>query len=335
MKLKHSHKNIIAMAAALLLAIAVIYIVKVCFFSPNNPVVFDIKEGQSGRAVAANLKAQGLIKSETIFLITLRLTADSNSLKAGRFDLNTNMTGIGIINCISSGTCQHYERVVILEGWRIEEIAEALHKQEVTDAKEFVLKAKEQNLEGYLFPTTYLFTYNMPAQRVINTMVSEFNKTVRPVIEAGSDNNKFKKLNLTERQILAIASIVEREAVVHDERPKIAAVYMNRVAISKKLEADPTVQYALGYNLQEGRYWKKGLTLKDLRETNSPYNTYKYKGIPPGPICSPSLASVLAVMNPEPYFDNLYFVADNTGRHVFSKTFNEHVKNIRRIRGSR
>ena len=124
---------------------------------------------------------------------------------------------------------------------------------------------------------------------------------------------------------------MEREAIHHDERPKIAAVYLNRYKIGKRLEADPTVQYALGFNTRENRYWKKGLTYKDLK-VNSPYNTYRNAGLPPGPICNPSYESVLGVLQPTPNFNNLYFVADNTSRHVFSPTFDEHKRNIRRIR---
>ena len=102
--------------------------------------------------------------------------------------------------------------------------------------------------------------------------------------------------------------------------------------MGKRLEADPTVQYALGFALKENRYWKRGLTYKDLK-VDSPYNTYRYAGLPPGPICNPGGRSVEAVLNPQPDFEALYFVADNTGRHVFSRTFHEHKQHIKRIRG--
>ena len=125
---------------------------------------------------------------------------------------------------------------------------------------------------------------------------------------------------------------MEREAVINDERPKIAAVYLNRLKIGKRLEADPTVQYALGYNEKEQRHWKKGLTYSDLKY-DSPYNTYRYAGLPPAPIASPGLNSVKAVLKPEPDFEALYFVADNTGRHIFSKTYHQHLQTIKAIRG--
>jgi UPF0755 protein len=129
-----------------------------------------------------------------------------------------------------------------------------------------------------------------------------------------------------------LASIVEREAVLADEKPKIAAVYLNRFEIGKRLEADPTVQYALGYDLGSNRYWKKRLLFKDLK-IDSPYNTYRRSGLPPGPICNPSAASVQAVLRPTPNFNALYFVADSGGRHVFARHYDEHQRNIKRIRG--
>lgn len=298
---------------------------KAYFFSKGPLVVVKIEPGQSGTSVARMLKEKGIIRSETFFKFLLRITSSSRDLKAGRFDLRQNTSSFEVINCIKSGKCTHYEKVTFLEGWRSEEIAEVLAEKGITDAREFLDIVREKDLEGYLFPSTYLFAENTPAQKVVDEILAQYRKNIAPLFR------KYKT-DLTEKQVLTVASIVEREAVVHDERPKIAAVYLNRYRIGKRLEADPTVQYALGFNLKENRYWKKGLTYKDLR-VSSPYNTYRNAGLPPGPICNPSRESVLGVLNPEQNFEALYFVADNTGRHVFSKTFDEHRRNIRRIRG--
>ncbi len=298
---------------------------KVCFFSKGKLVVVKIEPGQSGAEVARMLKEKGIIRSELVFKALLRMTSSSRDLKAGRFDLRKNTSSFEVINCIKSGRCTHYEKVTFLEGWRSEEIAELLAEKGITDARAFLAIVREKNLEGYLFPSTYLFAENTPAQKVVDEMLAQYRKNIAPLFRQ-------YPTNLTERQVLTIASIVEREAVLHDERPKIAAVYLNRFRIGKRLEADPTVQYALGFNLKENRYWKKGLTYRDLR-IQSPYNTYRNTGLPPGPICNPSRESVLGVLNPEKNFDALYFVADRGGRHVFSKTFDEHRRNIRRIRG--
>ena len=257
--------------------------------------------------------------------LLFKLTSDPGDLKAGKFDLRKNMSDLEVINCIKSGQCTHFERVTFLEGWRSEEMAEELASHGVTDAQEFLKLVRADKLEGKLYPSTYLFASNTSAKKVVQEMVSEYRKKIGPLF-------KEYPTDLTEEQVLTIASIVEREALISDERPKIAAVYLNRFHIGKKLEADPTVQYALGFNQKENRYWKKGLTYADLK-FDSPYNTYRYGGLPPGPICNPSYDSVKGVLNPEPDFEALYFVADTGGRHVFSKTFDEHRRHIKRIRG--
>ncbi len=316
---------LISAVCVLLLALGAIGLGKWYFFSQGSLVTVQIRPGQTGGEVARLLRAKGVIRSEVLFKIILRLTGSTQGLKAGRFDLRRNTPDWQVITCIRTGKCTHYEKITILEGWRSEEIASQLGAQGITDAQTFLNIVREKDLEGKLFPSTYLFADSTPAQRVVDEMLAQYKKQVVPL---------FKKYptDLTERQVLTLASIVEREAVKHVERPKIAAVYLNRFRMGKRLEADPTVQYALGFNLRENRFWKKGLTYKDLR-FDSPYNTYRYAGLPPGPICNPGAKSVEAVLNPQPEFDALYFVADNTGGHVFSRTFHEHTNHIKRIRG--
>ena len=304
---------------------SVLWLVKMFSWDKGELITFTIRPGQSGASVAQELKEAGIIKNPLAFKILLRLTSSAKDLKAGKFDLRKNTPSFEVINCIKSGRCTHYERLTVLEGWRSEEIAEALAEKNITDAKEFLSIVRERGLEGKLYPSTYLFSENTPAQKVVAEMTGQYEQRILPLFL------KYPS-KLSEKEILTLASIVEREAIHHDERPKIAAVYLNRLKIGKRLEADPTVQYALGFNTRENRYWKKGLTYKDLK-VKSPYNTYRNAGLPPGPICNPSYESILGVLNPEPNFDNLYFVADNTGRHVFSPTFDQHKRNIRRIRG--
>lgn len=304
---------------------AAIWGAKVYFFGKGEPLTLTIHPGQSGASVARLLKERGVIRSEWLFKGLLRLTSSASDLKAGTFDFQKNMSEMEVINCIKSGRCTHYEKVTFLEGWRSEEMAEELAARGITDGHEFLHIVRQENLEGYLFPSTYLFSFNMPARRVVNEMLTQYRRQIIPLFE------KYPT-TLTEQQVLTLASIVEREAVVHDERPQIAAVYLNRFHMGKRLEADPTVQYALGFALRENRYWKKGLTYKDLK-FDSPYNTYRYGGLPPGPICNPGYESVKAVLRPAPHFDALYFVAESGGRHVFSRTFDEHRHHIQRIRG--
>ena len=318
-------KLLIALLILIVLLVVGMWAAKMYFFSQGDLVTVRIYPGQTGSEVARILKQKGVIRSELLFKLLLRITSRSSDLKAGRFDLRKNSSDLEVINCIKTGQCTHYEKVTFLEGWRSEEMAEALAASGISDGHAFLNIVRAQNLEGKLFPSTYLFADNTPAQKVVDEMVGQYKKNISPL---------FKKYNtnLTENQVLTLASIVEREAVVHDERPKIAAVYLNRFYMGKRLEADPTVQYALGFAINENRYWKKGLTYKDLK-VDSPYNTYRNEGLPPGPICNPGVKSVEAVLNPQPGFEALFFVADNTGRHVFSRTFAEHKRNIKRIRG--
>ena len=300
-----------------LLLVAVAVGIVYHFFRHGQPLVFEIMPGETVSQVAQHLKEKGVIQSTTWFKIVSRLSSSEKDLKAGKYNLRTNMPSEAVLNCIKSGVCLHLAKFTSLEGWRSEEIAEILSENNITNPHAFLEIVRMRDLEGKLFPSTYYFTENTPAWAVVNAMTQEYNKRVKPLFLQ-------YPTNLTEKEVLTLASIVEREAIYHDERPKIAAVYLNRLKIGKRLDADPTVQYALGFNFNENRYWKKGLTYRDLRD-DSPYNTYRHNGLPPGPIANPSYESIKAVLNPEPDFDAIYFVADNTGRHDFSKTYNEHL----------
>ena len=297
---------------------------KIYFFSAGEPITVHIKPGQSGASVAKMLKREGVIRSELLFKLVLRLTSSVRGLRSGAFDLRENMPALQVIKCITTGSCIHYEKLTILEGWRSEEIAGELSAHDITNAQEFLDIVRTRNLEGKMFPSTYLFTTQMPASAVVEEMLAQYHKSIDPLF-------KQYPTDLSESQVLTLASIVEREAVWHEERPKIAAVYLNRFRMGKKLEADPTVQYALGYSLKEDRFWKKRLTYKDLK-TDSPYNTYRNEGLPPAPICNPGYESIRGVLNPTPDFTAIYFVADRGGKHVFSDTYKEHLAHIKRIR---
>ena len=288
----------------------------------GRPVLVTIAPGQSGSSAAKQFKSRGIIRSQSLFKLALKL---NGGLPAGSFDLRPKMSEFQALKCMKDGRCTHYEKITFLEGWRSEEMAEELASHSITDGNEFLRMVRQQKLEGHLFPSTYLFTLNMPAKKVVQEMTAQYEKNIRPLFTQYPSK-------LTEQQVLTLASIVEREAVLADEKPKIAAVYLNRFEIGKRLEADPTVQYALGYDLGSNRYWKKRLLFKDLK-IDSPYNTYRRSGLPPGPICNPSAASVQAVLRPTPNFNALYFVADSGGRHVFARHYDEHQRNIKRIRG--
>ena len=304
------------------------YFIRYYLSHEGAPVTVEIPQGATPKQIAEILKSNGVIKSTLVFRTWVKMSDSDKLLRSGTFDLNKEISSIKAIWHLVNDSGTPVYKVTILEGWRLEEIADELLKQGILEEKEtFLNEARRIKAEGFLFPSTYKLPKNMQPLDVLKVMYQEYEKNVLPVINAPEN-----KTSLSEQEIITLASIVEREAVYNDERPKIAAVYLNRLKIGKRLEADPTVQYALGYNEKEQRHWKKGLTYSDLK-FDSPYNTYRYAGLPPAPIASPGLNSVKAVLNPTPDFEALYFVADNTGRHVFSTTYHQHLETIKAIRG--
>jgi UPF0755 protein len=208
-----------------------------------------------------------------------------------------------------------------LAGWRLEEIAESLPNSGLAILPDIFLKeARKQDLEGYLFPGTYTVSRTTTTKALLDMLTTAFEKAITSELQTG-----FEKQGLSVDQAVRLASIIEREAIIDSEKPLIASVFLNRLAIGMKLEADPTVQYALGF--KQGTWWTNPLSADNL-ETDSPYNTYLYPGLPPGAICNPDLESLKAVAFPTQttYY---YFRAtcDSSGLHNFAETFEEHVGN--------
>lgn len=301
----------IAVSLAVLVALLSIYL-----FWPGQPIKVTIPEGAGAGQVASVLKRDGAIFSATWFRALVKLTGTGKKIMPGEYSMRERMSAEEALWRLTHSVYVSSIRVVIPEGWRMEQIAERLEANGVTPAAKFLELARAQKMEGYLFPSTYHLKKNTPPQEVINLLKLEFERQTGPLF------SKVFPDKLDERKVLIIASIVEREAVDDNERPLIAAVYINRYRLGKALEADPTVQYALGY-------WKKGLTLNDLKY-KSPYNTYAVGGLPPGPICNPGYSSIAAAMAPA-NLDALYFVADRKGKHIFNASFEEHKKAKRRV----
>ncbi|MDA8130569.1 MAG: endolytic transglycosylase MltG [Elusimicrobia bacterium] len=301
---------------ALLILSPLLLALSLYFFWPGRPVQVVIPEGAGAGAVASQLRQEGVILSATWFKALVKLTGTGKKMMPGEYSLRTMMSAEEALWVITHNTYVSDVRVVIPEGWRMEQVAERLEANGITPADKFLELARAQKMEGYLFPSTYRLRKNTPPQEVINLLKSEFDRQMSPLF------SKVFPDQLDARKALIIASIVEREAVDDSERPLIAAVYINRYRKKMPLEADPTTQYALGY-------WKKALTYKDLKY-KSPYNTYVVGGLPPGPICSPGYKSVAAVMSPA-NLDALYFVADGRGKHIFNSSFKEHLKAKKRV----
>lgn len=306
----------------------------------NDPstVPFVVAKGESVQGIGQNLQKQGLIKDAELFRLYVRLNGLDATINAGNFTLRRNMSISEIASVLQRGTAAEVT-VTIPEGKRIEEVAEILQKQVGINKDEFLRLARQPNfayaflkdlpntasIEGYLFPDTYRLPINPSAQDALLRMLDNYEQKVAPLMAQAKLSGSLK----TPRDVLAMASIVEREAVNAAERPTIASVYLNRLKIGMPLQADPTTQYALGFDPKKNTWWRT-LTFEDYKY-NDPagYNTYVNPAMPPGPIASPGLSSIQAALNPantEFYF----FVAacNGSGVHQFSKTFAEHQSKL-------
>lgn len=315
----------------------------------SRSVRFEVAPGSTARSIAEQLAAIGLIGDATLFEAYVRVQGISGRLEAGTFYLSPSMTPVEIAAALQNAQAASI-RVTIPEGWRLEQIADYLRDGGVlADSEEYrrrvlagdltgidvsrypflTSRPAGASLEGYLFPSTFeLPAEGATALDLLQRQLDAFRAQVMPVYESARENGD---TTLDLYALLTLASIVEREAVLPEERPAIAAVYLNRLAVGMKLDADPTVQYAMGYQSASGQWWKTPVFLEEYSSVDSPYNTYIYAGIPPGPIAGPGLASIRAVLYPDEH-DYLYFVAtpDGSGAHVFAETYAEHVENVRR-----
>lgn len=284
-----------------------------------------ISPGQGLGETATMLKKEGIIRSEQLFLYLAKQRGLERKLRPGEYRLSGAMPLEEVVRVLAEGRQVQY-RVTIPEGYTLMQIAELLDKKGLADKERFLQVAAtadfnypflkglphgEKRLEGYLFPDTYFFTRTMGEKAIINTMLKRFARELTPDFQS-----KLAKSGLTLHQAVTLASIIEREAKKPEDRPLVSAVFHNRLKKGMKLESCATVQYVLGPPV------KKVLSKKDI-SIDSPYNTYKYPGLPPGPISNPGHASLLAAVEPAPV-DYLYFVARPDGYNEFSTTFAQH-----------
>ncbi len=283
--------------------------VAVILLRPGAPVQVEIPERLSARQTVELLAEKDVVVSVPLFRLLLKVGRFDRHLKPGTYSLRVHEWPTTVIRKLTLGLNEDV-KVVIPEGFRASQIAERLAADGIADAGDFEAYVKLKKLEGRLFPSTYHFPPNYGAERVAARMTEAFEREAGGAYAAANP-----KPELTLEDSLVLASIVEREAVLPQERPIIAAMYLNRLHKRMPLQADPTVQYALGF-------WKKGMTRDDLK-TPSPYNTYLHQGLPPGPICNPGLGSFSAVLAPV-HTQALYMMADAKGGHNFSETNEEH-----------
>lgn len=301
----------------------------------GTPYEFEISPGESANSVFFRLEQAGIVRSAELLRNYIIYAGLDTGIQAGRYELDSGMTPVEVARALQSAAPSEAV-LVILPGWRAEEIAEALPTSGLSISPgEFVNAVRNPpaemvpaslqpltNLEGYLFPGEYRFPRESTLGDVITAILAHFDSSVSADLRAAFAGNG---LSLNEAVILA--SIVQREGVIDEEMPLIASVFYNRLAIGMKLDADPTAQYAYGYNQVQKTWWSNPLTAEQIN-LNSPYNTYVYAGLPPGPICNPGLSALMAVAYPavSPYY---YFRArcDGSGRHEFAVTFEEHLQN--------
>lgn len=278
---------------------------------------FVIAKGEGTSSVIRRLKKAGLIKSEFAFGLVLRNADKAGSVQAGTFKLSPSMLTPEIVEKLTSGGVVD-KWVTLLEGWRIEEMAEKLNQELGIKNEEFLKVAKE----GYMFPDTYLFNLEAKAADIVDTMRKNFATKYDQELQ-----NKIKSLGLTSEQGVILASMVEREARSDEARRMVASILLKRLKIGMGLNADATVQYILGYQGEEKSWWKRHLTKEDLK-VDSPYNTYLYRGLPPTPIANPGLSSFKAVAGADPSTPYLYYYHDSQGRAHYAVTLEEHNQNV-------
>ncbi len=296
----------------------------------KNPKIVFISPGTPVKEVAELLEREGLIRNKYVFLLEAARAGVLESLKAGEYELSPHMSVRDIIKVLHEGRVVTHI-VTIPEGSNIWDVARLLAKSGLVKRKQFIKKALDEEVaksfgipgptvEGFLFPDTYFFVKGMSVEDIMKRMVNRFWEVWKKY------EGRAEELGLSVYEVVTLASIVEKEAVLSREKPLIAAVYWNRLKRGMPLQADPTVRYAL-------RRFRGKLYYKHLRVRN-PYNTYRYPGLPPTPISNPGEESIRAVLYPAkvPY---LYFVSKGDGSHYFSTTYREHLRAIRKYRRRR
>lgn len=285
-----------------------------------------VPKGAGFVQVARDLERQGIVRSALHFRLVGRLKGLDRQMQPGDYRLNSAMTPVEILEKMASGVSDA-RKFVVPEGYSIYQLAELLEKQGLFGGKEFLAVCKDKqvlqhfdlrakSVEGYLFPGTYLIGFQLDVRGLVMEMVREFRHRIISL------QGQLDQSGLSLHQVVTLASMVEKEAVVADEKPLIASVFRNRLKIGMPLQSDPTAIYGV-------RAFGGTVTRQDLKR-KSPYNTYHVRGLPPGPIGNPGIEAITAVLQPA-RTDYLYFVARKDGTHQFSRTLQEHNQGVRQF----
>ena len=287
-----------------------------------------VEPGTGTAAIGRRLVEAGVIRDPLSFRAALWWTGRSRGLQAGEYRFDRPLAAVDVIERLARGDV-YTRRLTFPEGLTIREMADIFEMRGFGRRTAFIeaaaneslvesLDPQADDLEGYLFPETYALPRDTPADRVVAMMVDRFR-----AVYTDEWRRRAETEGLTTRQLVTLASLVEKETAQADERPMVAAVYRNRMKIGMALQADPTVVYAMQ---KAGKY--NGNIRRDDLAIDSPYNTYRYPGLPPGPIAAPGARAIEAVLMPAAV-NYLYFVSRNDGSHVFSQTLEEHNRNVR------
>jgi len=289
------------------------------------PELFRVEAGDSMNGVARRLEERGLLRSARATRWLARIEGLDGQLQVGEYELSPDQTPQSILAMITTGQVKTWS-LTIPEGSRASEIAQRIQDEGLGEAHDFMKAANDpewaaalgvpgSSLEGYLYPDTYRLPRGLSGREITAIMVREFNRVWGANVALWAEQS-----TLSQNEIVTLASIVEKETAAPHERPLIAAVFLNRLARGMRLETDPTVIYGIPN-------FDGNLTRAHLRDRNNPYNTYRIRALPPGPIANPGLEALLAVVQPAET-DFLYFVSRNDGTHAFSVTYREHEEAV-------
>ncbi len=290
----------------------------------------ELAPGDGTQVIGRKLVEAGVVRDPVTFRVALLITQTAKRLQAGEYRFDRPLTPIQVVNKLAHGEV-YLRAITFPEGLRITEMARIFESRGFGPAATFIAASRDaslvrgldpgaRNLEGYLFPETYNVKRGTGAPDLVRRMVARFEQVFSPALR-----EEARARGLTVRQAVTLASLVEKETSLPEERPTVAAVYLRRWRIGMALQADPTVIYALEVaGRYDGNLTKEGLSI------DSPYNTYRHAGLPPGPIASPSRTSLEAVARPAAV-DYLYFVSRNDGSHEFARTLDEHNHNVYRF----
>lgn len=300
----------------------------------GSPYLITVEPGMTTADIANLLNKQKLVKTPEAFRLEAKFRGLERDLQAGRYEITAGMSNSEIVEVLSKGQVQRV-RFTVPEGFTVVKTAKKIEAEGLGSAEKFIeaarnytpypyMETSDPNViykaEGFIFPSTYMFDIGMNEKDMLAMMVKEFNT------QMNKENipEEAEKQKMSIRDLVNMAALVEMEAVFKEEQPRIAGVFLRRLEIYMPIQSDTTIQYILGTQKEE-------ITIADTRIQN-PYNTYQNPGLPPGPISSPGMSAIKAVLNPEKT-EYLYFVAEKDGHHRFTKTYAEHLKAIEDIHG--